>query len=343
MINPQQVVPFRAAQRSDFEIQCDGCSLPAKWATHLLSDDIRENVPNAELLVVCGHNTPSRNLKYLPMLRGVLLATADGWTGPLIIWSSGNAALSAKIILKERGLKNRLIAGVSTNLPEAKRLLLEQEGIELITEKDLREALGPEASASPLMMIEEYAKRNGMRLLDQYFCDWNWPSYMPIPEQTIGRIGPVSAIGNTPGTKGKYNGVCMPFRQRYRQTAIVLVYPTLGLFPGGRNETTIKEVRNQFIVEPTAVVHVTEEDAYKCAAKHVPYINGGITYGGEVEGLQVFLRQMYDEGRIKELELPDGSIILLAVASDSIFPYIQEGKKRLPELYGRVESLLHRS
>ena len=334
------IVPRNSDPQAAFQIRCDGCSLSARWLPdYFVPEEVRKAVPKTRILAVLGYETPSNNLKYLPARKGLEWAIAEGLTGPgrkILVPSSGNFLESEQVVIDEEGIELTLIGVVSSKLPTGKRLRLERRGISLITELDLQRELGLKVPDATLKMLKAYSTKVGIPVLDQYDCTWNSDSYLPIPEEVYEQIGPISFYCTTAGTKGKHR-VGVEMKRRSGRTLLVVVFPKPGhAFPGGRNEELIKEVANKFGIEPMPR-HTDELVAYERIGQLYPEgITAGVTFGAEVGVAQDFLLEMLVAGRIDELLLDDGSITVLIVCSDSIFPYISEGKRRLPHLFGKI-------
>lgn len=330
-----RVVPFTIGQRADFLIQCEGCSLPARWLDRFVPDEVRKRVRDVRPLFVEGYKTPSRNLKYFPAKSGIKIIAED-YDGPLLAPGSGNFAESSKVILDEERRTNELIAIVPSHQPAGKRQRLERRGISIMNELDLQRELGLRKPEPTFRMLKQYAERMGYRILDQYDCDWNSDSYLPIAEQIIRQTGGVSLFAGTAGTKGKFR-IGAELKRKRAATHLVVVYPPPGqAFPGGRNKQQGLEVANQFDIEPTAEFYVDELVAYEQMGLMYPYIETGVTGAAELSAAWKYILAMHEAGRIDELRIDGGPIIPLVVCSDSIFPYVDEGMKHFPHLFGEV-------
>jgi hypothetical protein len=333
-------------QKDAFEISCGTCVLSAEWLPDTFVPQVlKDNKERIRFLVVRGDKTPSGNIKYLPAQDAVkwLLESGLAKSGKktrVLVPSSGNFLISFWKVLEERsdelkelGIEIEIIGVVSSKLPVGKRHMLEEKGIILWTEFDLARLLDLPNPGEILDMLREYSRRTGIPVMDQYDCDWNWMSYLPIPTE-VARRTQVSLFVTTEGTKGKHRiGVTLG-------VPIVAAFPYPGqAFPGGRNEVDIEKVTNPSVIEPIRR-RTALSAAYDCVAQLLAAgIPGGITLAAELETALHFLLERFHEKNLHELRCTDGSIVVLLVCSDGIDPYIDDVREHFRLRYRQVLSL----
>ena len=287
--------------------------------------------------MVSGDITPTSNVKFFPAIGGVDWAQKAGLTGPgkkMFVPSSGNFLLSVDHIIKKKCVDLKIIGVVSSKLGVGKRKDLEARKIELITERDLATSLGLSEPGDTLDMLAEHSLKSGIPIMHQYNCDsqgqWNFRSYLPIAEEVICKIdGGISIFSATAGTKGKIRA--------FRTGNVVAAFPYPGeSFPGGRDEDAIEHVGNSFGFEP--IRRTTDQIvAYYWAAKlYEAGIPVGITAAAEFVTARHYSLEFLRSPHHPEKIIIDGKIRILIVASDSIGPYIQEGMKYFPHMYGQM-------
>ncbi len=334
-----------------FTIRCGGCDLPVIRLDGSFTPSAykKMGIPY-EILLVRGDATPSKNVKYFPAMEGLKWAKKAGLIGPgktMFFPSSGNFLYSADQIVKEEGIELELVGVVSSSLGAGKLKDLQDRNIRLITERDLAKELGLPAPVHMFEMLKQHSRNTGIPILHQYDCvaqdGWNFKSYRPIARDIIRHLGgKISIFVATVGTIGKYRGVGVPIAlhasMRFDHiTELVAAFPYPGYaFPGGRDEEGIGHVGNSFGITPVRrttnyiAVHHLAAQLYEAG------IPVGITSAAEVlTGIQFSLEKLRPPYRPEDIMF-DGVIRILVVASDTIGPYIEDGKEVVPELFSKM-------
>lgn len=251
----------------------------------------------------------------------------------LIEYSSGNTALSLTVLAPYFGIpETRAI--IAPDVPEIKQRLLRLVGTQLLLTH------GP---ASPQVFASEggiyeasiLADTHGWKHLNQYTNPGNPDaSSRYVGNELIEQLGDkLSVLVTSIGTSGTITGLTTSLKTANPNIKIVgTSIKTGSSIPGPRGEIAIQSLAFPWQSLVDVEIPITTIPAYTRALELIRSgLFVGPSTGMQLEGVYNYIKRVIESGEHTTLRNTDGELVVTFLACDSMYPYIDDFFKVLPD------------
>lgn len=283
---------------------------------------------------------PAKNGKYWPA-RKILVRMMERYPNAvaLVDSTSGNYGVALAEALKEYRRTHpecrltRIIMAVSKSLPEGKRKLLLDCGIELLDAKD---------SLDAMRVAKEYAEANRFVYTGQYWNPANSDGWNPIGNFIADSMPEVGVVAWGVGSGGGCSGVMRVLAERFEERDFGLWRVAVVVEDGN----TVGGVRGEKQLEPgtlpwwrfvneTRFVSEAKSNGFSSSLWQQDEVFVGPSTGFAAEGACLAVRNLVMLRMLNRFRAKDGFVHVLVPSLDLCWPYRDEYQRMgisLPEL-----------
>lgn len=257
----------------------------------------------------------------------------------LVDSTSGNYGVALAIALEEYRKEHpecrltRIIMAVSKSLPQGKRKLLLDRGIELIE---------AENSVHAMEVAKEYAEKNGFVYTRQYWNPANSDGWNPVGDFIADTMPEVGVVAWGVGSGGGCSGVMRVLGERFEERSFGLCRVAVVVEDGN----AVGGVRGEKQLEPgtlpwwrfvNATRYVNEEKSNRFSSSlwQQEGVFVGPSTGFAAEGACLAVRNLIMLRILNQFRASDGFVHVLVPSLDMCWPYRAEYERMgiiLPEL-----------
>jgi cysteine synthase len=265
-------------------------------------------------------------------------------TKHLIEYSSGNTVFSLALLAKHFNIPN-MHAIITPDVPENKKKLLKLAGAELLISDGPR---SPDVASQfgGIYDAKVLGNKTGWLNLNQYVNKYNpIASEIYIGKEIWNQLGDrLSMFVSSIGTSGTILGAGRFLKRKIKNIFIGGASIKRGSsIPGPRGEKAIFKLGFPWVSVVDKMMPINQEQAYEYSLK---LIRLGLLVGPST-GMQLAMINKLITGMIKDKTLSnyknkEGEIIIVFIASDTMFPYVDEYFSILPKKYFKPEITLNK-
>ncbi|KKQ86108.1 MAG: hypothetical protein UT09_C0040G0003 [Parcubacteria group bacterium GW2011_GWF2_38_8] len=280
---------------------------------------------------------PLQNIKSLfawKMLSGIPRKTIHS-TEHLVEYSSGNTVFSLTVLSKYFGIP-RMHAIITSDVPEEKKKILKLIGAELLISNGPR---SPDVFADEGGVYEAktLGRKKGWLCMNQYTN----PDSPLASENFIGREiweqldGNIGIFCSSIGTAGTIYGAGSYLKSKNKNILVVGASIKKGSsIPGPRGEEAIPKLGFPWSKVVDQTMPIDQKSAYK---KSLELIRAGLLVGPST-GMQLaminkMIARMKKNKSLSKYKNKKGEIVVVFVAGDTMFPYVDEYFENLPKSF----------
>ncbi len=296
------------------------------------------------IFIKLSHFLPLQNIKSLfawGMLSG-LSEKVKKDTQHLVEYSSGNTVFSLTVLSKYFGIPN-MHAIITPDVPEEKKKVLKLLGAELFISS------GPSspdvfADIGGVYEAKKMGEQAGWHNMNQYIN----PNSPKASEDFIGKDlwgqtdGNIGIYCSSIGTGGTIYGTGSYLKKKNKNILVVGASIKRGSsIPGPRGEDMIKKLGFPWWDVVDKTVPIDQQSAYK---KSLELIRAGILVGPstgmQLSMIEKIIPKMKKNKTLNKYKNKKGEVMVVFTAGDTMFPYVDQYFKILPEKYFKKEKML---
>jgi cysteine synthase A len=288
---------------------------------------------------------PLLNIKSLSswqMLSGISPSDLKS-TKHLVEYSSGNTVFSLTILSKLFGIPN-MHAIITPDVPDHKKKILKLVGAELLISDGPR---SPDVSSQTGGVYEAkvLGGKSGWLNMNQYI-NKNSPlaSELYIGKEIWNQLGDkISIFVSSIGTAGTIFGVGKFLKSKNKNILVAGASIKRGSsIPGPRGEDSIGKLGFPWASVVDKTIPINQESAYE---QSLNLIREGLLVGPST-GMQLaminkMITSMKKDNTLNNYRNKEGEIIIIFIAGDTMFPYVDDYFSVLPKKYFKPERTLN--
>jgi cysteine synthase len=287
---------------------------------------------------------PLTNIKSIParnMLDSLSLEQTNS-TKNLVEYSSGNTVLSLTILAQYFGIPHTH-ALITADVPEYKKRILQLVGTQLLI-TDGPSSPGVHDTVGGIWNAQQLGKKKGWHNFNQYTTLANPNgSEKYIAAELWKQLGKnISVIVNSIGTSGTIYGLGRFFKKKNKKIQVVGISIKDGSsIPGPRGEIAVKKLAFPWQQVVDTEIPITTKPAYALALKMIRLgLFVGPSTGMQLAGIYSYIKSRKQAGNLDKLRNTTGTIDIVFLAGDTMYPYVEDFFKHLPpESFPQVKDL----
>lgn len=290
---------------------------------------------SVRIFIKMAGQVPLGNIKSVPswsMLESLSLSKRSS-THHLAEYSSGNTALSLTLLSRHFGIAN-MHALIAPDVPAYKQQILRLAGTHLIM-TDGPASPGVYDTVGGIHNATLMGKKKGWHSFNQYTSPENpRGSETYVAREIWKQLGDsVSVTVSSIGTSGTIVGLGSYLKKKKPSMKLVgASIKTGSSIPGPRGEVAIKKLCFPWQRIVDEEIPVTTKPAYALALKLIRLgLLVGPSTGMQLAAVHEYLRSQKKKGALNELRNHSGTIDVVFLACDTMYPYVQEFFDVLPE------------
>lgn len=276
---------------------------------------------------------PLTNIKSIPSWNMLDSLSEQNKPRHLVEYSSGNTALSLTILAQYFGIATTH-ALIAPDVPTHKQNLLRLVGTYL-TITDGPASPGVHDTSGGIWNATQLGKKKGWHNFNQYTNPHNpEASARYIAAEIWNQLGnQLSVFVSSIGTSGTLYGISTFLKRKKPSTCIIgTSIKTGSSIPGPRGEVAVKKLAFPWRESIDHEIPISTKPAYALALKLIRLgLFVGPSTGMQLAAIHNYINSCKKQNTLESLRNDQGDIVIVFLACDSMYPYIDEFFKVLPE------------
>ena len=286
---------------------------------------------------------PLNNIKSIPSWNMLDSLPNNNRPRHLVEYSSGNTVLSLTILAQYFGIQ-ATHALIAPDVPDHKQKMLRLVGTHL-TITDGPASPGVNDTSGGIWNATQLGRKKGWHNFNQYTNPHNpEASARYIAQEIWKQLGSqLSVLASSIGTSGTIYGISTFLKRKKKTVQVIGMSIKSGSsIPGPRGEVAVKKLAFPWQDTIDREIPIATEPAYALALKLIRLgLFVGPSTGMQLAGIYEYINICKKQNTLESLRNDQGDIAIVFLACDSMYPYIDDFFKVLPEtLFPKVTQLL---
>lgn len=283
------------------------------------------------------HQLPLNNIKSIPSwnMLDSLKNTPSQLPHHLVEYSSGNTVLSLTVLAPYFGIP-KTHALIAPDVPNHKQKMLRLVGTHLII-TDGPASPGVSDTSGGIWNATQLGKKKGWHNFNQYTNLHNpEASSKYIAQEIWDQLGKhLSVLVSSIGTSGTIYGMSTFLKQKKRSIQVIGTSIKSGSsIPGPRGEVAVKKLAFPWQKTIDQEIPIATIPAYTLALKLIRLgLFVGPSTGMQLAAIYNYINTCKKQNTLESLRNDQGEIVIAFLACDSMYPYIDDFFKVLPEKF----------